>query len=101
MNVTLTPKQLLCLYSVLNGGNDTDYETQDELKLQISNKILEALTSQNVLSAQKSFSVWEKGESKKILELENNLDDLKLQMNSLKNKPPSNPGILKKKNNKF
>ena len=101
MNVTLTPKQLLCLHDVLTAASydgSKDYDTLDELKLQISNRILEVLSSQNDLSAQKAFSVWEKGESKKISELESNLDSVKLQMNDLKNKPPSSPGILRKKN---
>lgn len=104
MNLTLTSQQLLSLYVVLDrakGSCDFKlFDTIDEINSQIETKILDSLTLVEGENSKNLFAVWQKKESKKIQELESELNDLKLANDALKNSP-NKIGILGRKKNKF
>jgi len=102
MNLTLTARQLLSLYVILDRAKDTldseYFDSIEEISSHLETKILDSLSMVEGANSQKMFATWQKKESEKIQELETELNYLRNSGEVLKNKPPSNPGILRKKN---
>jgi hypothetical protein len=102
MNLTLTAKQLLSLYMILDRAKDNfdseNLDTIEEISSQLETKILDSLSMVEGANNQKMFASWQKKESEKIQGLETELNYLRNSGDVLRNKPPSNPGILRKKN---
>ena len=100
MKLTLTPEQVLNLHEVLNNDKNIFDDSYEDLREMLREKILTALTNNDVVNNSKVFKTWEKKEEERIQDLEEDLNDVRSQLSEM-SPSPSKPGILRRKKNKF